>query len=133
MQTPKTVLLVDDDGRNIFALSAVLKSRGYSVLSASSVVEAMGILQAQPDVGLLLLDVMMPGMDGYEAMTLLKGDEALHHIPIIDVTAQAMSGDRERCLEAGADEYLSKPVDVDALTHLLHKFLNGKAAEGYDK
>lgn len=126
MQEPKMVLLVDDDTRNIFALSAVLKTKGYAIVSASSVVEALGILQSQTGVGIILLDMMLPGMDGYEAIGLLKGDERLQHIPIVTVTAQAMTGDRERCLSAGADEYLPKPVDVDALIRLLQKFLNGK-------
>lgn len=119
MEKPASILLIDDDSRNIFALSAVLRSRGYTVLTASSAQEGMEVMQKQPGIAVVLLDMMMPEMDGYEALRLMKADKALGAVPVIAVTAQAMVGDRERCLEAGADEYISKPVDMDHLFHLL--------------
>lgn len=112
------ILIVDDEPRNIFALSAVLKARGYKVLSAPGVKEALEML-AQDEVDVILMDMMMPEMDGYEAIPLLKKDKRYSRIPIIAVTAQAMTGDREKCLAAGADGYLSKPVDVDKLVGMI--------------
>lgn len=118
----KQVLIVDDDTRNIFALTAVLKSKGYSCISAPGSLEALKLLSSNHDVGMVLLDMMMPEMDGYEMLAMLrKGSNA--GLPVIAVTAQAMIGDREKCLAAGADGYVSKPVDVDALTDLLNKYL----------
>jgi len=115
----KTILIIDDDNRNIFALTAVLKSRGYKVLSAAGMDEAFILLNNQPDIGIILLDMMMPGMDGYQALSHLKQDSKYAALPVIAVTAQAMLGDREKCLAAGADEYLPKPVDVDQLSAIL--------------
>jgi two-component system, cell cycle response regulator DivK len=112
------ILIIDDEPRNIFALSAVLKTRGYTVLSAPGMAEAWEAL-AQQKVDVILMDMMMPEMDGYEAIPLLKKDQRYSHIPIIAVTAQAMAGDREKCLAAGADDYLSKPVDVDKLLRMM--------------
>jgi CheY-like chemotaxis protein len=120
---PDPILIVDDDSRNIFALSATLRSKGYTVISAATVAEALELLRANPATGIVLLDIMMPEMDGYQAIPLLKGHPDWGHIPIIAVTAQAMSGDRERCLAAGADDYLSKPVDVPKLMALLERYL----------
>ncbi|MBB1282745.1 response regulator [Flavisolibacter sp. BT320] len=114
-----SILLIDDDSRNIFALSAVLKSRGYSVVTATSAKEGLAIMEKNKGIKVVLLDMMMPEMDGYEALRLIKADETLRQIPVFAVTAQAMVGDRERCLEAGANEYLSKPIDVDQLLALL--------------
>lgn len=118
----KSILLIDDDSRNIFALSAVLKAKGFVVVPAAGMHEAFVLLQNHRAVGTILLDMMMPGMDGYEALRRLKADERLRHIPVIAVTAQAMAGDREKCLTAGADDYLSKPVDVDKLLALLTQY-----------
>jgi CheY-like chemotaxis protein len=114
-----SILLIDDDSRNIFALSAVLKAKGYSVVTATSAMEGIAIMEKNKGIKVVLLDMMMPEMDGYEALRQIKGDEALRHIPVYAVTAQAMVGDRERCLQAGADEYLSKPIDIDQLLALL--------------
>lgn len=114
-----SILLIDDDNRNIFALSAVLRSNGYSVVTATSAMEGIALMEKNKGIKVVLLDMMMPEMDGYEALRHMKADEALRHIPVFAVTAQAMVGDRERCLEAGADEYLSKPIDVDQLLALL--------------
>jgi len=116
----KTILIIDDDSRNIFALSAILKAKGFTVRSAQSVKE--GMLQLEDDkIGIILLDMMMPEMDGYEAIPLLKNAEISKHLPVIAVTAQAMAGDREKCLAAGADDYISKPVDIDRLLAIINK------------
>lgn len=114
-----SILLIDDDSRNIFALSAVLKAKGYSVVTATSAMDGIAIMEKNKGIKVVLLDMMMPEMDGYEALRQIKGDAALRHIPVYAVTAQAMVGDRERCLQAGADEYLSKPIDIDQLLALL--------------
>ena len=119
MEKSDTILLIDDDPRNIFALSAVLRSRGYKVLTAPSAQDGIDAMRKESGIAVVLLDMMMPEMDGYEALRLMKGDPTLASIPVFAVTAQAMVGDRERCLEAGADEYLPKPVDVDQLFNLL--------------
>jgi CheY-like chemotaxis protein len=114
------VMIIDDDQRNIFALSAVLKSRGYITTAFDSMEEALDSLNRDlPSV--ILMDMMMPGMDGYDALQKLKRDPQLKHLPVIAVTAQAMPGDREKCLKAGADDYLPKPVDVDRLAEVLQK------------
>jgi two-component system cell cycle response regulator DivK len=118
--TEKKILIIDDDARNIFALSAVLRARGFNCVSASGMKEAFVILMREPDrVGAILLDMMMPEMDGYEALPILKENDLYAHIPVIAVTAQAMLGDREKCLSAGADGYVSKPVNIDELLPIL--------------
>lgn len=116
------VLIVDDDARNIFALTAVLKSKGYACIPAGGAAEALKIISHHPDVGVVLLDMMMPEMDGYETISVIRAGER-KQLPIISITAQAMVGDREKCLDAGADEYLSKPVDVDKLLNLLTQYI----------
>ncbi len=121
MEREKIILLVDDDNRNIFALTAVLKARGYSVIPAMDMRQAFEVLGSTPGIGLILLDMMMPEMDGYEALNILKQDGPYKDLPVIAVTAQAMTGDRQKCLSAGADDYLSKPVDVDLLLEMLQK------------
>lgn len=115
----KTILIIDDDQRNIFALTAVLKSRGFSVVSASGMASAFQVLQSHAGIGIILMDMMMPDMDGYEAIQILRGMPAYGHLPVIAVTAQAMRGDRDRCLQAGADDYISKPVDADQLQQMI--------------
>jgi two-component system cell cycle response regulator DivK len=115
------LLLVDDDSRNTFALAAILKVRGYACLTADSMDDAFAHLHDQDDIRLILLDMMMPVMDGYEAIQVLKKDERFRHIPVIAVTAQAMKGDREKCLAAGADDYVAKPIDVDLLLDVIAK------------
>ena len=123
MSDEKQVLIIDDDSRNIFALTAVLKSKGFRVVSASNMVEAFSVLESKGPVGIILMDMMMPGMDGYEATGILKTTAAYEGIPIIAVTAQAMAGDKERSLQAGADGYIAKPVDVDVLIDVLNQYL----------
>ena len=119
MNSPQRILIIDDDNRNIFALSAILQARGFVTVAAANMVEAFSILETGDPVGIILMDMMMPGMDGYEATTLLKKDPRFSSLPIIAVTAQAMKGDREKCLAAGADYYISKPVDFDSLMNIL--------------
>jgi CheY-like chemotaxis protein len=110
------ILIIDDDPRNIFALGATLKSKGYPCVTATSAHQGIAILGDDPGIGIVLLDMMMPEMDGYEAIPLIKGKWS---VPVIAVTAQAMVGDREKCLAAGADDYISKPINVDALLTIL--------------
>ena len=124
MNEKKEILIIDDDSKNIFALSAVLKARKYSCLSALSAKEGLALMDQNPNIGAVLMDMMMPEMDGYEAIVRMKADENLKNIPVIAVTAQAMTGDREKCLEAGADGYISKPVNVDELLQLLNQIMN---------
>jgi CheY-like chemotaxis protein len=124
----KLILIVDDDSRNIFALSAVLKAKGFKTVSAGTMKDAFRIIDETKSVGMVLMDMMMPGMDGYEAMTYMKKQEKYSLIPVIAVTAQAMPGDRQKCLNAGADEYLPKPVDIDVLLSIIKRFVN----TGYD-
>ena len=113
-------MIIDDDDRNIFALKAVLASRGFDCIPATSALAALDILQQERNIGAALVDMMMPGMDGYELIALLKKMPELDHVQLIAVTAQAMAGDREKCLAAGADAYISKPVDIDKLLTTIH-------------
>jgi CheY-like chemotaxis protein len=120
----KKVLVVDDDVRNIFALSSVLERRGMSVLTAGTGREAIAILDSTPSVAIVLMDIMMPEMDGYETMQVIRQNPALRRLPIVALTAKAMKGDREKCLEAGASEYLAKPVNTDQLLSALRMWLH---------
>ncbi len=120
----KPVLIVDDDVRNIFALSSVLESRGMRVVSASTGHEAIATLKSSPDVSIVLMDIMMPGMDGYETMQFIRQNPTYRRLPIIALTAKAMKGDREKCLEAGASDYLAKPVDTEQLLSALRMWLH---------
>jgi len=118
------VLLVDDDARNIFALSSVLERRGMRVLTATTGREAIDIVENTPELAIVLMDIMMPEMDGYQTMGVIRQDPAYRRLPIIALTAKAMKGDREKCLEAGASEYLAKPVNTEQLTALLRRWLH---------
>jgi CheY-like chemotaxis protein len=120
----KKVLVVDDDVRNIFALSSVLERRGMSVLTASTGREAIATLESTPDLAIVLMDIMMPEMDGYETMQVIRQNAAFRRLPIIALTAKAMKGDREKCLEAGASEYLAKPVNTEQLLASLRMWLH---------
>jgi CheY-like chemotaxis protein len=120
----RRVLVVDDDVRNIFALSSVLERRGMQVLSASTGREAIAILADTPEVAIVLMDIMMPEMDGYETMQLIRRDPAYRRLPIIALTAKAMKGDREKCLDAGASDYLAKPVNTEQLLCALRMWLH---------
>ena len=120
----KKILIVDDDSRNIFALNLVLRSKGYTSVSATDAETGIKMLQQDNGIGVVLMDMMMPGIDGYEAMSRMQADPELAKVPVIAVTAQAMTGDREKIMAAGATAYVSKPVDVDALVNLLETYLN---------
>jgi two-component system cell cycle response regulator DivK len=121
-QDKKKVLIIDDDPRNVFALSAVLRAKGYPCIVASGSAEGLEKLSANKDTGIVLLDMMMPEMDGYETIKVIR-HKMDSRVPVIAVTAQAMSGDREKCMEAGADGYVSKPIDVDELLDVMRQYL----------
>ncbi|HUJ98647.1 MAG TPA: response regulator, partial [Stellaceae bacterium] len=120
----RTVLLVDDDARNIFALSSVLERRGMRVLSATTGKEAIGLLETTANVAIVLMDIMMPEMDGYETIQVIRAKGTFRRLPIIALTAKAMKGDREKCLEAGASDYLAKPVNTEQLLSALRMWLH---------
>jgi CheY-like chemotaxis protein len=120
----RTALLVDDDARNIFALSSVLERRGMSVRTATTGSEAISVIETQPDIAIVLMDIMMPEMDGYQTMQLVRSRPEFRRLPIIALTAKAMKGDREKCLDAGASDYLAKPVDTDQLLSALRMWLH---------
>ena len=119
----RKVLLVDDDARNIFALSSLLERRGMQVLTATTGLEAIETLSST-DVSIVLMDIMMPEMDGYQTMQRIRNSGKHQRLPIIALTAKAMKGDREKCLEAGASDYLAKPVDTDQLLSALRMWLH---------
>jgi CheY-like chemotaxis protein len=120
----RKILLVDDDMRNVFALSNVLELRGVRVVIGRNGADGLAKLDQHPDVDLVLMDIMMPEMDGYEAMRRIRQDARFAKLPIIALTAKAMKGDRAKCLEAGASDYLTKPVDTDRLLSLLRVWLH---------
>jgi hypothetical protein len=120
----RTVLLVDDDARNIFALSSVLERRGMNVLTAMTGSEAISLLETSPEVAIVLMDIMMPQMDGYQTMAVIRANAEYRRLPIIALTAKAMKGDREKCLEAGASDYLAKPVNTEQLLSSLRMWLH---------
>ena len=120
----KTVLLVDDDARNIFALSSVLERRGMQVLTATTGNEAIALVESTPDLAIVLMDIMMPEMDGYQTMQVIRGNPGFRRLPIIALTAKAMKGDREKCLDAGASDYLAKPVNTEQLLSALRMWLH---------
>ncbi|HEY9909659.1 MAG TPA: response regulator [Thermosynechococcaceae cyanobacterium] len=119
----KIVLIVDDDVRNIFALTSFLEGYNMKVLYAENGRDALAILPQHPDLSAILMDVMMPEMDGYEATRAIRQQDAFKSLPIIALTAKAMQGDREKCLEAGASDYITKPVDTEQLLSLLRVWL----------
>jgi CheY-like chemotaxis protein len=118
----KKVLVVDDDIRNVFAMTSLLEETGMEVHSAETGQAALDALEEFPDMDFVLMDIMMPGMDGYEAIRAIRAFAAFRPLPIIAVTAKAMPGDREKCLEAGATDYLSKPVEPAQLLTLLSQW-----------
>jgi CheY-like chemotaxis protein/CHASE3 domain sensor protein/putative methionine-R-sulfoxide reductase with GAF domain len=120
----RKVLLVDDDMRNLFALSKVLRGWGMHVTMAQDGLKALKALADHSDIELVLMDVMMPVMDGYDTIREIRAQPQLAKLPIIALTAKAMRGDREKCLEAGANDYLSKPIDIDKLSSMMHVWLH---------
>ena len=122
--TGKTILVVDDDVRNIFALSSLLERHGMHVLSATGGQEAIDLIEQKKDISLVLMDIMMPQMDGYETMRQIRQNNAFRLLPIIALTAKAMKGDREKCLKAGASDYIAKPVNTEQLLSLLRIWLH---------
>lgn len=122
----KTVLIVDDDVRNIFSLTKALEIANMKVITAIDGEEALKMLKEHPETDVVLLDMMMPNMDGYETATRIRKDAKFRNLPVIAVTAKAMTGDREKCINAGASDYITKPVDVDQLMSLLRVWLYDK-------
>ncbi|WP_316796004.1 response regulator [Pedobacter agri] len=119
----KTVLVADDDVRNIFSLTKMLEQHQMKVLAAIDGKEALKLLDENPQVDVVLMDMMMPELDGYETITAIRQDIKYRNLPILAVTAKAMMGDREKCIAAGASDYISKPVDMDQLVSLLRVWL----------
>ena len=119
----RKVLVVDDDARNIFALTTVLENQEMDVLSATNGRQAIELINQTPDLGVVLMDIMMPEMDGYETMREIRRNATFRRLPILALTAKAMKGDREKCLQAGASDYIAKPVNTDQLLSLLRVWL----------
>ena len=121
--TGRKVLVVDDDVRNIFALTSVLERHKIVVEHAEGGREGIECLRKTPDIAVVLMDIMMPDMDGYDTMREIRSMERFRSLPIIALTAKAMKGDREKCLEAGASDYITKPVDIDHLLSMLRVWM----------
>lgn len=121
MDKNKTILIIDDDQNNIFALKLALKSRGFQAIGSLSAEEGLAQLRDHANVGVVLMDMMMPEIDGYEATKLIRDSWNASELPIIAVTAQAMTGDREKCLSAGANGYISKPIDIELLVQMIRE------------
>lgn len=119
----KRVLIVDDDERNRYALSSYLDMLEMKVITANDGESALNILRSGKTIDLILLDIMMPVMDGYEMLRLLRNDASLKEIPVIAVTARAMKGDDLKCLEAGATDYIAKPIDLKNFLSIMNKWL----------
>lgn len=119
----KTVLVVDDDIRNVFALSSILEEKSMAVIVARDGVEALEKVKKHKEIDIVLMDIMMPNMDGYEAIKKIRKDIRNKKLPIIALTAKAMKGDRNKCIDAGANDYLAKPVDTDKLLSMLRVWL----------
>ena len=122
----KRVLIVDDDARNIFALTAALESKGIVVSSAERGAIAIQLLKDDSDIDLVLMDIMMPDMDGYETMREIRKLDQFKTLPIISLTAKAMVGDRQKCIDAGASDYLSKPVNIVQLSSMMQVWFSKK-------
>ncbi len=122
----RKVLLVDDDMRNVFSLSSILSDKNMQVIEAENGREALARIRENPDIDIVLMDIMMPEMDGYEATRTIRLDPRFRDLPIIAMTAKAMAGDQEKCLQAGASDYISKPLDVEKLLSLLRVWLYRK-------
>jgi CheY-like chemotaxis protein len=119
----KKVLIIDDDVRNIFALTSMLERYQMQIFYAENGSDGIEVLQNNPDINVVLMDVMMPEMDGYETTRRIRANPNFKSLPIIALTAKAMQGDREKCIEAGASDYITKPVDTEQLLSLLRVWL----------
>jgi CheY-like chemotaxis protein len=119
----RKVLVVDDDARNIFALTSLLENHDMQVVSATNGRQAIDILQNTRGLSMVLMDIMMPEMDGYETMREIRSAPDFRTLPILALTAKAMKGDREKCLDAGASDYIAKPVNTDQLLSLMRVWL----------
>jgi CheY-like chemotaxis protein len=119
----KKILIVDDDIRNTFALVTTLEDKDMDVIVGNTGKEGLDLLEKNPGVDMVLMDVMMPEMDGYEAMRKIRAQSRFRNLPIIALTAKAMKGDKAKCIEAGANDYLTKPVDADKLISLMRVWL----------
>ncbi|MCE9537643.1 MAG: response regulator, partial [Bacteroidetes bacterium] len=117
--TGKKILVVDDDVRNLFAITTVFERFNIEVITAESGMEAIGLMNDFNDIEMVLMDIMMPGMDGYETIRKIRREYKNSTLPIIAVTAQAMKGDRQKCIEAGASDYITKPLKIDQLLSLM--------------
>ena len=126
-KTLPSVLVIDDDTRNVYAISSSLEPHGVAVRYASDGREGIAALIAEPGVDLILMDVMMPEMDGYATMAAIRRMPEFAALPIIAVTARAMPGDREKSLDAGASDYVTKPVDTDELLSRMERWLTGQS------
>ncbi len=120
----KKILLVDDDSRNVFALSQVLIERRMEIIKAENGKIALDMLDAHPDIDLVLMDIMMPEMDGYEAMKRIRSQIKYRNLPVIALTAKAMKDDKQKCIDAGANDYITKPIDVDRMLSLMRVWLS---------
>ncbi len=119
----KKALIVDDDIRNIFALTGALEQQGITVVNAENGKDGIETLKDNPDTDIVLMDIMMPELDGYDTIRIIRGLEENKNLPIIAITARAMKGDREKCIEAGASDYIAKPVNIEQLMSLLRVWL----------
>ena len=119
----RKILVVDDDARNIFALTSVLENQDMDVVSVTNGHGAIDIIRNTPDLSMVLMDIMMPDMDGYETMREIRKSAKFRTLPILALTARAMKGDREKCLDAGASDYIAKPVNTDQLLSLMRVWL----------
>jgi len=120
----KKILLVDDDTRNVFALSKILEERGMEIIKAENGKNALVMLNMHPDIDLVLMDIMMPEMDGYEAMKRLRSQVKLKNLPVIALTAKAMNDDKQKCIDAGANDYIAKPIEAERLLSLMRVWLS---------
>jgi len=121
----KNILIVDDDKRNTFALSSYLGELGITIQTSASGLEALDMLTNSHEIDLVLMDMMMPEMDGFETIERMRSNPLINKLPVISVTAKAMIGDREKCLEAGASEYVSKPVNIKELLEKMAALIQG--------
>ena len=122
----KTVLLADDDSNNVYALLAALEDTGLDIITAGNGLEALRKLEETEKTDIVLMDIMMPEMDGFETMRTIRSNKKYADLPVIALTAKAMKGDIEKCLQAGATGYLSKPIDVDKLIKLMQELVSKK-------